>query len=122
MVGHDIRNPLQAITNDLFLIKQKLNEAPSCKSEDITESIDSINENIVYINKIVSDSQDYSRTLTLNLNEVELKDVFLNVLKNVPSSVLTQVNVEEHFMIRTDLTYLKRIIINLVTNAVQAMP
>ena len=122
MVGHDIRNPLQAITNDFYLIQQKLNDVPSCKSEDITESITSVTENIAYINKIVSDLQDYTRTLTLNFTEVELEDVFLSVLKNVPSSILTQVNVEEQFKIRTDPTYLRRIMINLVTNAVQAMP
>ena len=38
MVGHDIRNPLQAITNDLYLIQKKLNENPRCESEDICES------------------------------------------------------------------------------------
>ena len=122
MVGHDIRNPLQAITNDLFLIQQKLNETPPCESEDIIESIASINDNIAYINKIVSDLQDYTKKLALNLNYVKLKDVFFSVLKNVPSAVLTQVNVDEHFMIRTDETYLRRIMTNLVTNAVQAMP
>ncbi len=122
MVGHDIRNPLQAITNDLYLVQQKLNETPPCESQDITESLTSINENIAYINKIVSDLQDYTRKITLNLTDVKLKDVFLSVLKNVPSTVLTQVNVDEHFMIKIDETYLRRIIINLVTNAIQAMP
>ena len=66
MVGHDIRNPLQAITSDLYLIEEELKNNPECTSEDIAESIDSINENIAYINKIVSDLQDYTRTLTLN--------------------------------------------------------
>jgi len=122
MVGHDIRNPLQAITNDLYLIQQKLNEIPSCKSDDVVESINSVNENIAYIDKIVSDLQDYTRTLALNFTDVELSDVFFSVLKNVPNTILTQVNVEKHFTLRTDATYLRRIMINLVTNAIQAMP
>ncbi len=122
MVGHDIRNPLQAITNDLYLIQKKLIETPRCESEDICESITSINENIAYINKIVSDLQDYTKKIALNLTDVKLKELSVSILKNAPSTVLTQVNVDEHLTIRTDATYLRRIMTNLVTNAIQAMP
>ena len=74
MVGHDIRNPLQAFTGDLYLIEQEVQENPTCISKEIAESIAAINENIAYINKIVSDLQDYTRNLkptksTVNLNE-----------------------------------------------------
>ena len=66
MVGHDIRNPLQAIVSDLYLIQEELIRNPDCKSEDIAQSVNSINENINYINKIVSDLQDLQEHLTLN--------------------------------------------------------
>ena len=51
MVGHDIRNPLQAITGDLFLAKSELSELP--ENENTTnaiESLDEIQNNIDYIN------------------------------------------------------------------------
>lgn len=122
MVGHDIRNPLQAITSDLYLIEAELKNNPECTSEDIAESINSINENIAYINKIVSDLQDYTRTLTLNPTSVRLKDLFSNVIATVPPTIDTQLNLHEDLAIKTDATYLKRIMSNLVINAVQAMP
>jgi signal transduction histidine kinase len=121
MVGHDIRNPLQAITNDLFLVEDELKRNPSCKSEDIAESIDSINENIGYINKIVSDLQDYTGKLTLNITSVHIRSVFLSLLDHIPKTIKTEI-IAEDFTLKTDGTYLKRILSNLVMNAVQAMP
>lgn len=122
MVGHDIRNPLQAITNDLFLVQKELNRNVSCKSEDIAESISSINENIGYINKIVSDLQDYTGKLTLNITKVKIKSVFLGMLDNIPKTIKTKVVVDEDSALKTDATYLKRVFSNLIINAIQAMP
>ena len=122
MVGHDIRNPLQAITSDLYLIQEELKSNPECTSEDIAESIDSINENIAYINKIVSDLQDYTRTLTLYPTDVNLRALFSDAIATVPPTVDAQLILHEDLTIRTDATYLKRIMTNLVINAVQAMP
>ena len=60
MVGHDIRNPLQAVLSDTYLLKDELASMPEClNKEGVAESIDSIERNIAYINKIVQDLQDY---------------------------------------------------------------
>jgi signal transduction histidine kinase len=122
MVGHDIRNPLQAITSDMYLIQEEINRNPNYPNEDIRESIESINENISYINKIVSDLQDYTRTLTLSKVPVKIIGVFRTAITNVPESIKTQLNVDPNLTITSDPTYLQRILNNLVTNAVQAMP
>jgi signal transduction histidine kinase len=122
MVGHDIRNPLQAITSDLYLIEEELKNNPDCTSEGIAESIASINENIAYINKIVSDLQDYTRTLTLNPVDVNLKDLFNGMSSLVPANIEVRLVVPSELTIKTDQTYLKRAMSNLVLNAVQAMP
>ncbi|HSV50206.1 MAG TPA: ATP-binding protein [Candidatus Acidoferrales bacterium] len=122
MVGHDIRNPLQAITSDLYLIEDELKNNPQCTSQDIAESITSINENIAYIDKIVSDLQDYTRTLVLNPTLVNLKALFSQLLTTIPQNVESQLVVPDDLTIKTDATYLRRIMTNLVINAVQAMP
>ncbi len=122
MVGHDIRNPLQSITGDLYLIEEALKENPSCTSEDIAESINAISENIGYINKIISDLQDYTRTLNLNVTVVKLKDLFVDRVSHLSKNIVTQVIVNDELSIKTDATYLRRIVNNLVINAVQAMP
>jgi len=59
MVGHDIRNPLQAITGDLYLAKEELASLPASNEKNNTlESLTEIEKNIDYINKIVADLQD----------------------------------------------------------------
>ncbi len=61
MVGHDIRNPLQAVLSEAYLLKDELASMPEgINKEGVAESIDSIERNVAYINKIVQDLQDYS--------------------------------------------------------------
>ena len=65
MVGHDIRNPLQAMNSDVYLMKEEIASIPASETkEGLVESLDSLEQNIVYINKIVSDLQDYARPIT----------------------------------------------------------
>ncbi len=74
MVGHDIRNPLQAITGDLYLIKTELAELPDHQQKkNALESVDEIQTNIDYINKIVADLQDYARPLNPRTQETNIK-------------------------------------------------
>jgi phosphoglycerate-specific signal transduction histidine kinase len=64
MVGHDIRNPLQAITSDVYLAKTELAGLPeSEEKKNSVESLEEIEKNIDYINKIVADLQDFARPL-----------------------------------------------------------
>jgi PAS domain S-box-containing protein len=123
MVGHDIRNPLQAITGDLYLIEQEIESNPKCISPEIAESIAAINDNIAYINKIVSDLQDYTRTLKPALAVVSLKEVINSAFagRKLPENI-TVILPENDLKLKTDPTFLRRIITNLVTNAIQAMP
>ena len=126
MVGHDIRNPLQAITSDLFLAKSEISELP--ENENTTnaiESLDEIQNNIDYINKIVADLQDFARPLNPRSQETNIKSLFNDVLaKNgIPKNIKVTVKVEDKAeKIMADPDYLKRIAANLTLNAVQAMP
>jgi signal transduction histidine kinase len=88
------------------------------------ESIESIEENIVYINKIVSDLQDYTRPLKPNIEEVNLKDLINNTLitANIPENVQAEVYVKANLILKVDAAYLRRVLTNLVVNAIQAMP
>jgi PAS domain S-box-containing protein len=125
MVGHDIRNPLQAITSDLYLIKEELKETPECqKRQGIQESLASIEDNIFYINKIVSDLQDYTRPLLPTFAEVNLKELLHSVLTAIviPKNIEVKEETPHDLTIKADAGYVKRIISNLVINAVQAMP
>ena len=125
MVGHDIRNPLQAITGDLYLLKEDLKELPDTDGrQSMQESIDSIEENIHYINKIVSDLQDYTRPLKPNFEVVDLRSLVEAILgeTNVPDKIKTTVEIDKDLTLKSDTAYLRRALSNLISNAVQAMP
>ncbi len=126
MVGHDIRNPLQAITSDVYLVQSDLASIPECKEkEDIKESVESIEKNVEYINKIVLDLQDYARPLKPTIQETDLEALCEEVLfkEGVPETIDASCRVEREVkIIATDQGLLKRILCNLVNNAVQAMP
>ena len=126
MVGHDIRNPLQAIISDVFLAKTELASIPdSEEKKNALESMDEIEKNIDYINKIVQDLQDYARPLNPKIEESDLKSIVeAFIAKNgLPKNITVKVKIaDEARRIRADSYYLNRILFNLVTNAVQAMP
>ncbi len=125
MVGHDIRNPLQAMLSDIFLLKSELTSLHENVREIVTESLDNLETNIMYINKIVADLQDYSRTLSLELKTVELSEVIVNVLNTVyvPEKIALSINIDSGLpTIKTDPILLQRVLTNLVNNAIQAMP
>ncbi|MGD6808385.1 MAG: PAS domain-containing sensor histidine kinase [Candidatus Bathyarchaeia archaeon] len=125
MVGHDIRNPLQSILSDTYLLKEELTSMPECKvKEGVAESIDSIETNINYINKIVQDLQDYSRPITPEYSEVDLPKFLEVVFENIaiPDSIKLEININHVKNIQIDPLLLQRAFTNLVTNAIQAMP
>jgi PAS domain S-box-containing protein len=126
MVGHDIRNPLQAIISDIYLAKIELNSTPeSDAKKNMLESLMEIEKNIDYINKIVADLQDYARNLKPTAKEVNLQTLMDELIaKNkIPKNIKVQVKVQENAgTIISDPDILKRILGNLVSNSVQAMP
>jgi K+-sensing histidine kinase KdpD len=49
MVGHDIRNPLQTMIGDLYLLQDDIDKIPEENTEQSAkETIEGINENTVY--------------------------------------------------------------------------
>jgi PAS domain S-box-containing protein len=126
MVGHDIRNPLQAITGDVYLVKSDLSAlAESKEKENIMESLKEIEKNVDYINKIVEDLQDYARPIVPSIQKINFETLCQEVLlkKAIPENIETSCIVEkDEKTIFADPALLKRILSNLVNNAVQAMP
>jgi PAS domain S-box-containing protein len=126
MVGHDIRNPLQAITNELYLTRNALANAPDVPSKpDALDSVQFIQEQVDYINKIVSDLQDYARPIKPVMTEVDVKALVAGALSSltVPGNIETVIRYDATLSkIKTDPALLKRVLTNLASNAIQAMP
>jgi len=126
MVGHDIRNPLQTIAGEVFLAQSALVGLPDGESKaNLKESLDIIEHQTEYVNKIVQDLQDYAKPIKPIAKEIDLHDVCRELLSKakIPENVSVSCQVEPMArQLFSDPDILKRVMINLVNNAVQAMP
>ncbi len=125
MVGHDIRNPLQAIEGDVYLLKEALREKPENEwKHEMQVSLDAIEENVFYINKIVADLQDYARPLIAEREVVNLPDLIAGVFQNfnLPDNITIKIDIKDDLTLKTDPSFIRRALTNLANNAIQAMP
>jgi PAS domain S-box-containing protein len=121
MVGHDLRNPLTGIAGATYYLKTKYGSKMSEKGKEMVKIIE---KDIEYSNKIISDLLDYSRELRLEFTEstaeVIVKEAIaqVKVPKNIQISNLTQ----DTPKIKVDAEKMKRVFVNIIKNAVDAMP
>jgi len=127
-VGHDLRNPLQVLLYECFALENLFEKVSKGGDEGskaaLTQHLQRIREQINYMNKIVSDLQDYGRQITVKTSKVDLNSLIKNVLSTVkiPENVKVVLEVPTSFSVDVDPEIMKRVFVNLVTNAVQAMP
>ncbi|MEM0253481.1 MAG: GAF domain-containing protein [Candidatus Bathyarchaeia archaeon] len=120
MVGHDLRNPLTSISAATYYLKKRLTQT----DEKIKSMIELIEKNIAYANKIVSDLLDYSRELKLDLTETTPKKLIEESLSltEIPANIRLINAVKSTIKIVVDQEKMKRVFINLIRNAIDAMP
>ncbi|MBI4358773.1 MAG: GHKL domain-containing protein [Candidatus Omnitrophica bacterium] len=125
-IAHEIRNPLASISGSVELISRRLGEELSEKQRKLMSAVVEESERI---NRIFSRLLDYSRLPELKLEEVSvtgfLDQIFL--LMRHQESFNPRVKVvpsykERNLKIRIDPEYMKQVLINVITNAYEAMP
>ena len=126
MVGHDLRNPLQTLLGELYLAKSEVEELSDEEAKlNLKESFRIIEDQIAYMDKIVSDLQAFVQPVKIEKKTVELHALLNSVLATVTIPTNVSVQIKNHNAAPTllaDPQLLKRVLVNLVTNAVQAMP
>ncbi len=125
MVGHDIRNPLQSIIGELFLAKDELKTIPKNDAQkNLLDNINFIEEQTLYINKIVTDLQDYAKPLTPTIQEVNLEQIMQDTIQSleVPANIqIIMSTLKPLPPLKTDASFIMRILTNLARNGIQAM-
>ena len=123
-VGHEVKNPINAIVVHLELLKNKLGteNAPAARHLDV------IDAEIHRLDRVVQTLVDFSRPVELQLREQDLRQVIGDVLA-LASEELSTRNVQlESWMppnplvANVDADLLKQAAINVIQNAAQAMP
>ncbi|MEM3022698.1 MAG: ATP-binding protein, partial [Candidatus Bathyarchaeia archaeon] len=128
MVGHDLRNPLQVLVNLIYIMEETIamNEefARLSKGLKIDLLLGNMKKQIEYMNKIVSDLQDYARPIKPELVETDLGEFAEEILSSlsIPEKVKVMIGIERGFKVMIDPGLMRRVFLNMITNAIQAMP
>lgn len=130
MVGHDLRNPLQGITGALYMLRKHYENMPKNQKKlaskyGVLDLLTLVEESLAYMDKIVSDLQNYAAPIQPELMAVSLDQLLKETLSTIhsPGNVKLSTNVEEGVQrLTVDPALMKRVFTNLASNAVQAMP
>jgi signal transduction histidine kinase len=121
MIGHDLRNPLTGITSATYYLRKKYGTLMDEKGRDMLEVIE---KDIEYSNKIINDLLEYSKAIKPDLKETNPKSAVVEALSHVdfPKNIQLIDLTETTPTIKIDIDRMKRVFINLIKNAVDAMP
>jgi two-component system NtrC family sensor kinase len=125
-IAHEINNPLQAVQGCLTLTEEEL--AGEKRQEKVTRYLGIVGSEIQRIAAIVQRMRDFYRPAQEGLESTDLNDVLESVLQLVNKQLQhSGVTVERAFgdalpRIQANPDHLKQVFLNLVLNAVDAMP
>jgi len=121
LVGHDLRNPLQAIENGIFYLNTELSNLPV--SQKITETLQAVHSSIDYADNIVKDLQTFASKREPIFRETDINALVKETFSHLktPENVETIIELSELPKIETDNEMIKRIFENLAVNGIQAM-
>jgi signal transduction histidine kinase len=123
-VGHEVKNPINAIVVHLELLRTKLGDdsAPALRHLEI------IDAEIHRLDRVVQMLVDFSRPVELQLREQDLRSVIGDVLLLATAELSTH-NVtlvsrmpEQPLLAHVDADLLKQAALNVIQNGAQAMP
>ena len=121
MVGHDLRNPLTGIANAAYYLRVKQD---SCSEDNRKKMFDIIESAIAHADKIINDLQEYSKDMQLELANCSLQSILKEALTiiQVPDRAKIIDNTNEKPIFRADKVKMVRVFINIIKNAIDAMP
>ena len=119
-VGHELRNPLGVMTNAVYYLGAVLKQAPA----EVAEYLGILRTQISLAEKIVGDLLDFARIKPPQFEVVSVKQVVDEQLAR--AGALEGVTVKHDFpsdlpRIRVDRVQIGQVVLNLITNALQAM-
>jgi signal transduction histidine kinase len=117
-VAHELRNPLSAIRNSIFPIKQKVGADP-----DLERPLDRVVRNIQRCDRIITDLLDFTRFRELARTDVDADQWLADTLneQKPPDGITLRRQLNARCKISLDPERMRRVVINLVENSAQAM-
>jgi signal transduction histidine kinase len=118
-VSHELRNPMAAIRNSLFLIREFAGDR-----DKVNANVDRAERSIARCDNIIGDLLEYTRHRNLNLQPISLQDLVRGVLdeQKLPAEIKLATDLRAaEIKIMADPERFRRVIINLIQNASEAI-
>ena len=121
-VGHEVKNPINAMVVHLELLKGKLSAGSTIGAE---RHVEILAGEMQRLDRVVQTLADFTRPMELHLSELDLGDVARSVMgltggELAINKIAWECNVEP-VTVRADDELLRQALLNLVLNAMQAM-
>ena len=120
-VGHELRNPLGVIGNSVYYLNMKLKDT----DEKVGKHLNILKREIQRSNEIITDLLDFSRAKPPLLKECDVNSIVKEALADikVPENIAVETQFDKNLpAIFADPDQIRRIFLNISTNAAQAMP
>jgi PAS domain S-box-containing protein len=120
-VGHELRNPLGVLSNAAYFLKMTLSDA----NETTKEYLEIVASQVRKAEKIVSDLLNFARTRPAEREKTAVSDLVGRVLADHPPPERVEVSTRlaaDLPPVVVDPQQIEQVLVNLVTNAYQAMP
>jgi len=127
MVGHDLRNPLQAIKNAAYVLKHMMPKGPNAPSvpamDKAKRMLEVVDDAVTYADNIVLDLRDFSVDRNPLRGQADINVLIDGALSNmgIPEGVTINRQFQQTPLLNVDADQMRRVFQNLVENAVQAM-
>ncbi len=127
-VGHEVKNPINAMVVHLELLKSKLAVMDRAASAGAQRHVDILVGEMQRLDRVVETLADFSRPMELHLTERSILDVIEAVVE------LTEAEMDENgvrilidaprdpLLVRIDGELIRQALLNLVLNGMQSMP
>jgi signal transduction histidine kinase len=127
-VGHEVKNPINAMVVHLELLRGKLVPGGREAFGGAQRHVDILAGEMQRLDRVVQTLADFSRPMELHLREHDLRQVVGVVIELTAAEMEehgVQVTVEaphEPMMVRADAELMQQAVLNLLLNGMQAMP
>ena len=123
-IVHEVNNPLGIINNYLSILSSKLND-----NEQVQDELRVIKEEIKRVALLVSELSSFSSPVSQQREAVDVNRILSDIVKIARESVWQKSRIDLHLNLDPELpaiysekNKLKQVLINLIKNAVEAMP
>jgi signal transduction histidine kinase len=126
-VGHEVKNPINAMVVHLELLRSKLSNADAAGLGGAQRHVDILAGEMQRLDRVVQTLADFSRPMELKLREHDLRQV-VNAVVELASGEMQENGVfvtvdapEEPLAVRVDAELVRQALLNLMLNGMQAM-